>query len=108
VMSALERTAVGGFRIEEAVKLEELSADSLPQHLQPALVAVAELPRIELTDAQWSELRHGRPIAVPVAEPPAGGADSSSEWAAVDDADRLVAILRQKRTGQLWPAKVFF
>ncbi len=105
VMSALERTAIGPFRVEEAIGIEQLSPDTLPRHLQPALAAVRDLPRIELSEAQREEIRHGRPIAMPVISQTAGGGESSGEWAAVDAGGRLVAVLRQKHAGELWPMK---
>jgi tRNA pseudouridine55 synthase len=104
VMSALVRTAVGGFRVEDAVAVDELSAGTLPQHLQPALTAVADLPRVELSDAELSEIRHGRPIASPARVTAEAAATTAAEWAAVDPAGRLAAILYEKRPGQLWPA----
>jgi tRNA pseudouridine55 synthase len=42
VMSALERTAVGAFRVEDAVALDELSAETVAKHLQPPTAAVTE------------------------------------------------------------------
>ncbi len=114
VMSALERTAIGAFRIEDAVAIEDLTPETLLQRLQPALAAVADLPCVELSAAQLTEIRHGRPIAAPweeggpIAKPQAEiGAGSAKEWAAVNTAGRLVAILREKRSGQLWPDKNF-
>jgi tRNA pseudouridine55 synthase len=113
VMSALERSAVGGFSIGDAVTLDELTADTLPRWLQPAIVAVADLPRLELDESELAEIRHGRTIA-----PPAGAtigavgsqaaqAVSTAEWAAVDSSGQLVAIVQEKRAGQLGPAKNF-
>ncbi len=107
VMSALERTAIGGFRIADAVALEDLTAESLPRHLRPALAAVANLPHVSLTEAQLLELHHGRPILVDWlcgALPPRSHAD---EIAAVDSAGRLAAILHEKRPGELWPRMNF-
>jgi tRNA pseudouridine55 synthase len=107
VMSALERTAVGRFRVEDAVAMESLTAETMTNHLQPPQAAVADLPIITLDDAQLAEIRHGRPIALPAdvpREPPAG---ASCEWAALDSAGKLVAILREKRPGQLWPHRNF-
>ncbi|MEX0613277.1 MAG: tRNA pseudouridine(55) synthase TruB, partial [Pirellulales bacterium] len=68
VMSALERTAIGRFRIENAVTIDELKAETLPRFLQPAIDAVADLPHIELTDPQLNEICNGRPISMPVGE----------------------------------------
>ncbi len=112
VMSALVRTAVGRFRLEDAVTLDELTSDTLPGHLQPALTAVADLPRVELTDAELVEVRNGRPIEMRSAERPAAEASSPQagtpqEYAAVDAAGRLAGILFEKRPSQLWPARNF-
>jgi tRNA pseudouridine55 synthase len=102
VMSALERKAVGRFHVDDAVTLDELTAESLPQHLQPAIIAVSDLPRIELTEAQQTDVKNGRPIAVAGLNVP-----TSEELAAVNAGGQLVAILREKQVGQLWPAKNF-
>jgi tRNA pseudouridine55 synthase len=98
VMSALERSAIGPFRVEEAVPLDELTQEMLRVRMRPALDAVSDLPRIELSAAELNEIRHGRPIAMRT------GSGSQSEWAAVDDGGELAAILHEKRPGQLWPA----
>jgi tRNA pseudouridine55 synthase len=113
VMSALVRTAIGDFRVEDAVPLDTLTAEKLLEHLQPALSAVANLQRIQLNDGQLAEIRHGRPIrkprplgAVPGKIPPAE-AGSPAEWAAIDAAGKLVALLAEKNGGELWPVRNF-
>ena len=105
VMSALRRTAIGGFCVEDAVPLEELTAESLPHNLQSPLAAVADLPRVTLSDEQLEEIRHGRPIAF-LSGGAGSPADATSEWAAIDAAGQLAAILREKRPGELWPEKM--
>jgi hypothetical protein len=65
--------------------------------MQPALSAVADLPRVIISDAQLIELRNGRPIKMP---PSATVAD---EWAAVLPNGQLAAILRAKHFDELWP-----
>jgi tRNA pseudouridine55 synthase len=64
VMSALERTAIGPFRVEDAVPADELDEDSLAARLQPPLAGVDVLPRVALTDDDLIELGFGRPIAI--------------------------------------------
>jgi hypothetical protein len=73
------------------------------------LAAVADLPRVAVSHAEVIEIRHGRPIKrlwpeIPAAEaaPPAEG-ELADEWVALDSEARLVAILRQKNPGELWP-----
>jgi len=109
VMSALRRMAIGGFRVEDALALDEVSADAVRQRLQPSLCAVADMPRVVVSEAEVVEIRYGRPIVLRRREVPAAEAASPSggftggEWAAVDSSGRLVAIVRQKKAGELWP-----
>jgi tRNA pseudouridine55 synthase len=114
VMSALVRTAIGEFRVEDGVRLDGLTAESLPQHLQPALAAVAKLQRIELSEGQLVEIRHGRPLQMPRPlgavtgkSPPAEAGSPGGEWAAIDASGQLVAILYEKISGELWPKMNF-
>jgi tRNA pseudouridine55 synthase len=102
VMSALVRTAIGGFRVENSLQLDELNAESLLRRIQPALSAVETMQRVIVGDAELSRLRNGLPIAAVSAEPSAG--DDAAEWAAVDAAGGLAAIVVEKRPGELWPA----
>jgi len=114
VLSQLERTAIGHFHVADAVALDDLTADTLAQHLQPALAAVVDLPRVELSATQLTEIRHGRPISInstkilPTTSTRASGeASMQEEWAALDSVGRLVAILRERIAGQLWPVANF-
>ncbi len=126
-MSKLERTSIGAFNVEEAIQIDELTAETLSRQLQPTLAAVANLPRVTLTEAQLLEVRNGRPILAAwlCSEPSPfgrrqvaqdslwrGGStlDAShrpsgdlAELAAVDAAGSLAAILFEKRPGELWP-----
>jgi tRNA pseudouridine55 synthase len=107
VMSALERTAIGCFRVEDAVDVDDVTPETLPKHLQPALAALPSLPRVVLSDAELIEIRHGRPattsllgaLEVPIA--------ATDEFAAVNSAGELVTILYEKKPGELWPARNF-
>ena len=104
VMSALERTAIGPFSIEQAVALDCLTTESLLEHVQPGLATVADLPSVQVSDAQAIDIRNGLPIPMPA------GADyelpmtKSSEWTALNSTGQLIAILHEKCSGQLWPA----
>lgn len=108
VMSALERTAIGKFRIEEAMALDEANAGSMARHMQPALAAVPDLRRVTISSAQRNELRHGRPISMPpdTIEADAGPLECK-EWAAVTPDGQLTAILRARHSGELWPVQNF-
>ncbi|MCG8586071.1 MAG: tRNA pseudouridine(55) synthase TruB [Pirellulales bacterium] len=100
VMSALVRTAVGGFRIEDAIALDDLDANSVAQHLLRARTAVADLPAIELTPDEVEHVRHGRTFA-------ASAIDADGELALLDSSGALIAIARPAGDGQLKPVRVF-
>ncbi len=44
VMSALQRTAIGGFSIDDACPLEQLNPQTLEDYLLPAIRAVDQFP----------------------------------------------------------------
>jgi hypothetical protein len=91
------------FRLKDAVPLGELTAESIPRHLQSPLIAVADLPRLILDDAELNEICHGRAIDVSHRNIASGSETPHAEWAAVDGGGQLVAILQQKRYNQFWP-----
>ncbi|MBW3542406.1 MAG: tRNA pseudouridine(55) synthase TruB [Planctomycetes bacterium] len=102
VMSALVRTAIGPFRLQDAVSLDELSAETLPEHLLPAVTAVADLPAYRASAEELVELRHGRPISRRL-----DAADGSA--VAVLDRDGEIACLAAYHadSGQLAPRQFF-
>jgi tRNA U55 pseudouridine synthase TruB len=61
-MSELVRTAIGSFRIEDAVTPRALSADDWRRWLLPVLRAAEYLPRVQLSADEVVRLRNGLPI----------------------------------------------
>ena len=86
--------------------LDELLPETIAQHLQAPRTAVADLPQVALDNLQLIELRHGRPITLPISDDGDSPA-TSPEWAALTATGELAAILREKRAGQLWPHRNF-
>jgi tRNA pseudouridine55 synthase len=107
VMSALVRVAIGNFRLENSVPLNQLTRESLPKHLQSPLAAVSDLPQVIVDCSEIVEIRHGRPIDSSRWISPTALELSSTEWAAVDADGELVAILRQVHPNQFWPTMNF-
>jgi tRNA pseudouridine55 synthase len=101
VMSALVRTAIGPFRIEEAVDPRDLTQENLAEHLRPMTLAVESLPRIVLAAEEIIRIRNGLTIA---REPHVADAE---EIAALDDAGQLVGILRPRGPGLWGPSRNF-
>lgn len=64
-LAALRRTAVAGFRLEQAVALEALqamSADARRLRLLPADSLLAELPRLDLNEGQAERFLNGQAL----------------------------------------------
>jgi len=100
VMSALVRTAIGGFRLEDSIDVEQLTRTNVSERLLPPLAAVSTLPVVELSDGEIKRITHGLAIHRPTAS-------AEGEWAAVDAAGRLLAILARRPDGALGPSRVF-
>ncbi len=100
VMSSLVRTAIGRFRIEDAVRADQLTRENLDEFLLPAQLAVVDLmPSVEVSPAAIARLANGLAIEVPTA--------SAQTCAALDAAGKLIAILTRRTDGQFAPSKFF-
>jgi tRNA pseudouridine55 synthase len=84
-LTALRREAIGTLRIEQAVSIEALSAET--PILSP-LSVLGHLPRIDLSEAQVTDVGHGRAAQI---EPEFS---SSGSVAGVGAGDRLIAVGR--------------
>lgn len=100
VMSALTRTAIGEFRLEQACRLDQLTAESIAEHLLPPLTAVAALPQIQLNDDEARRLGNGLTIADRFDL-------KDNEIAAIDADGHLRAIVTRRDAGQLKPLRNF-
>jgi tRNA pseudouridine55 synthase len=118
VMSALCRRAIGSFRVEDALELDQLITDTLVDRLLPALRAVEELSAGRVSVAQAAQLRHGQAIVV-------GWDDFVANWqpapsltgeagdptavplVALDQRGALVAIVQWDGESRLVPRKCF-
>lgn len=99
VMSALVRKAIGGFHLEDACSIDDLSRENIVQRLLPPAAAVGGLPAIRLAPDEVARLAHGQRIAGQL--PP-----GAEEAAGFDVNGRLAAIL-VARDGCLSPARNF-
>jgi tRNA pseudouridine55 synthase len=104
VMSALVRTAIGPFTLDDAIRLAEVNVETLSGALSSPLVALGEMPRRVLDEAELAEVAAGRFIAArhdDQAEP------LGDEVAAVDASGDLRAILVRRGDGRWGPNRVF-
>lgn len=98
-LAALRRLRVGGFSVEDAIPLTgESRRDDIVERLLPPEAAVAHLERVDVDDASFNELIHGRSLAWQ------GG--PSAGPIAVHNEGRLAAVAGV-RDDRLWPMKVF-
>ena len=98
--SALTRTRIGPFCLDEAVALDQLTGENLPEVLLPALMALADWPTVTLTDEAEVQIRLGRAVPWPT--------DQLAAVAALDNSGRLVALCRADPASRtLRPNKVF-
>ena len=63
VMTGLVRSAIGPFRIEEALEPTKLTCEMIERSLLPPLAAVPQLPTVSLTDDQAAAVRAGKLLA---------------------------------------------
>lgn len=98
VMSALVRTAIGSFKLADAVDPLALTRDNLSSHLQPMRRAVEMLPSVCLSSEEAARI--GRGLSLDLPDAPAG-----QELAAVNSAGDLMAILTRRPDGRLGPSR---
>ncbi len=102
VMSALMRTAIGNFRLDEAQDPRELTSEIVSGHLLPMLCAVEHLPRTQLSGEEIACIHRGQAITKKYID-----ADAA-ELAAVDMDGKLVAILGRSDGKSLHPIRNLF
>ncbi|MBS0205967.1 MAG: tRNA pseudouridine(55) synthase TruB [Planctomycetes bacterium] len=104
LMTSLRRNAVGPFTLEKSVPFDELNHDRVHAAIQPALEAVANLPRRTMTPEEIVAIRQGRALSlgnIPALE-------SGAEIALVDGTDLLLGIARlESERHRLQPVIVF-
>jgi tRNA pseudouridine55 synthase len=100
VMSALVRTAVGRFTLDDAIDPTDLTLDKIVASLQPALHAVEHLMSVcAVSDDQVARLANGLPIELDLV--------GDARRAAVDPKGVLVAIL-ERRDARAFASSKFF
>jgi tRNA pseudouridine55 synthase len=99
VMSALSRTGIGSFTLEDAVAADTLTGDTLPQWLLPMERGTETLPQVTLSAAEAARIGRGQFIELPEV--------SADELAAMDASGRLLAILARRQDGSFGPSRNF-
>jgi tRNA pseudouridine55 synthase len=93
--SALRRVSIGSFRVDDAIPLERLAG---PVPLIAPLALLGGMHRRELSEAEYRDTLHGRPVAVD-----AGEQGERGEAALVHE-ERLIAVA--ERVEEEWRPRV--
>jgi tRNA pseudouridine55 synthase len=100
-VESLRRTRVGPFTVDDALSPDTTAAEARSR-LQPLALALAEIPRLEVTATEAGHLRQGR--QVPWGDEAAG---DGSERAVFDSHGSLVGIVRGEPATRSWkPDKI--
>lgn len=107
-MSSLVRTRIGQFNLASAIKLdEELSLESIAQHLQPAASAVTDLPHYQCDERELHDLSQGRKLQCDPDRLP--DTNQITEIAVITPQGTLAAIAEWNRSlQQLSPRQVYY
>jgi tRNA pseudouridine55 synthase len=104
IMSALVRTRVGPYSIENAVSLDRLTADTLNSFLLEPTTVADTLPKRVADEQEIALVRAGR--AIPVGD--LIGAVSAESVAIIDAGGELLSLAEiETASGQLLPRRVF-
>ncbi len=97
VMSRLRRTAIGSFTLEGSLPAHAIeSAEDVAKNLQPLMVAVQQMPKVQLSEQQQAAIRHGQLIDL-------GPDEVRGELTAVSGG-RLLAVLSRTSDSRFRPA----
>ncbi len=99
-LSALQRTRVGRFRVEDAQPLGQIQQEGL--HLVEPAALVADLPRAIVAPAGEERLRHGLAVSLGDLVAIEGLAE---RMRVLDERGALVAIAASRQDG-LWPLRI--
>lgn len=88
LMTTLERRAVGPFRLDDCVVLDDLNRPAIMTKLRPPRAAVPHLPAIFLNADEVRKLRQGQRWACATSDVFAG-----QDYAAIGETDELIGII---------------
>jgi tRNA pseudouridine55 synthase len=101
LIEVLTRTRIGPFTIEDALDPMTLTADLIASRLGSPLLAVGELPRVNISETDLSRILRGQSISTDEPLP------FAVELALIGPLGDLVALARREADGRIAPEKVF-
>jgi tRNA pseudouridine55 synthase len=106
LMSSLRRVAVGPFRIEDALSVDQIRKGPVVPMLMPTRLAVTNLTQFDVSREDSERLGNGVAVDGPKPETTEPTSSFSQESAAIGPDGHLRAIVYW-RGGQWWPKRVF-
>ena len=97
VMTGLDRTAIGPFRLADACNAEDLDPQTVLDRLLPPRTAVPELAAIAVPEEHLADVAHGRAF---IASLPGGAHSTAREFALLDRTGELLAVAELDRSGR--------
>ncbi|MBD3672668.1 MAG: tRNA pseudouridine(55) synthase TruB [Planctomycetaceae bacterium] len=91
-MTDLIRTSIGDFPLERALSLDELSLETIEQHLIPPGEAVRHLPKAIVHSSQHQMILDGKQFEPELPEVSSGDVADSRPFAVYDESDQLVCL----------------
>jgi tRNA pseudouridine55 synthase len=95
-MTALTRSAIGSFSLDNTVRPENLNPENIESLVQPPIKAVAHLPSFQINEQQKERVYDGRPIEIGEAEQlnerSTRNNDDTARLILVDENRQLVAV----------------
>jgi len=101
VMSALTRTEIGPFRLQQTLSGDEITPQSIDRNFLAPQAALGDMPAVTVTESEAAFLRNGRQLKRPELENAAEGV------CALSSDSRLLAILVPAENGYWRPRTVF-
>lgn len=89
VMTELDRSAVGPFRLDQSVELSSLNRETIDAHIRPPLDAVQHLDRIPFLPEDVLRLRQGKRLPISTE----ANITLNQDYAALDERGELIGII---------------
>lgn len=100
VMTALQRTRIGPFRISDAAAVDDLQRETIGARLQPPARAVEHWPSHRCDAAELWEIAHGRMLVLPEFS-------EHTRVALLTRSGELAALAEARSLGRVAPTQVF-
>lgn len=103
-LEGLIRTQIGRFRVENAVKLDEVKQETIAEILYPINEVLADIPAIVVAEEEIEKLLKGQPII----ESGITNQDSGSSHVRVVDGKNRVLVIAKCKDNKIYPDRLIY